>query len=44
MAYDASEVGYPFKNGRTLWETCNGLLRQVILRCPRVPSTEMRTT
>lgn len=29
MTYDASEVGYPFKRGRTLWHTCNGLVRQV---------------
>ena len=29
MAYDASEVGYPFKNARTLWHTCDGMLRQV---------------
>ena len=29
MKYDASEVGYPFKRGSTLWQTCNGLVRQV---------------
>ena len=29
MFYNASEVGYPFKNSKTMWETCEGLVRQV---------------
>ena len=28
MTYNDSEVGYPFKFERTLWHTCDGLLRQ----------------
>lgn len=31
MYYNASEVGQPFKNGKTLWQTCEGLVRQVSL-------------
>lgn len=29
MFYNASEAGFPFRNGRTLWETCAGLVSQV---------------
>lgn len=29
MKYDASEVGYPFRANKILWQTCEGLLRQV---------------
>jgi hypothetical protein len=28
MSYNASEVGYPFRGRKTLWQTCEGLLRQ----------------
>lgn len=34
MKYDPSEVGYPFKNSKTIWETCEGLLRQVMFTMP----------
>ena len=30
MFYNASEAGYPFKKGATIWQTCAGLVSQVI--------------
>ena len=44
MKYDASEVGYPFKRARTLWQTCNGLVRQVLFTMPMAPLVVNKTS
>jgi hypothetical protein len=28
MSYNETEVGYPFKDEKTIWQTCEGMLRQ----------------
>lgn len=28
MSYNHTEVGFPFKMGKTMWQTCEGMLRQ----------------
>jgi hypothetical protein len=33
MFYNASEAGFPFRKGETLWETCAGLVSQVCGSC-----------
>ena len=39
MKYDMSEVGYPFRMERTMWHTCNGLLRQASFRASSIQSS-----
>lgn len=33
MSYNDTEVGFPFKFGTTMWQTCEGMLRQVSPVC-----------
>jgi hypothetical protein len=44
MYYNGSEAGYPFKGGRTIWQMCEGLLRQVIFTMPMAPLVVNKTS
>jgi hypothetical protein len=42
MFYNASEAGYPFRRGATIWETCAGLVSQVcVCVCVCVVTSEV---
>lgn len=44
MNYNESEVGYPFKGGKSMWQMCDGLLRQVIFTMPMAPLVVNKTS